>query len=126
MTEFLSAGTWQTVGTDKTKCRSSGSGGVLVEYDDLNVQTAACSLRPLAGGGPMKKLSLTVAAIVIGLAATARAQNLTAEQRTACQGDYSKFCKGVAPGGGRIIACLNKQGDKVSEACRKVLAAQKQ
>jgi hypothetical protein len=74
----------------------------------------------------MRKLGLTVAALVIGLAATAQAQNLTAEQRTACQGDYGKFCKGVAPGGGRIIACLNKQGDKVSEACRKVLAAQKQ
>ena len=74
----------------------------------------------------MKKLGLTVAALVIGLAATAQAQNLTAEQRTACQGDYGRFCKGVAPGGGRIIACLNKQGDKVSEACRKVLAGQKQ
>jgi len=74
----------------------------------------------------MRKLGLTVAALVIGLAATAQAQNLAAEQRTACQGDYGKFCKGVAPGGGRIIACLNKQGDKVSEACRKVLAAQKQ
>ncbi|HTO59995.1 MAG TPA: hypothetical protein VMM15_01945 [Bradyrhizobium sp.] len=72
----------------------------------------------------MKKLSVIVA--VVGLAATAQAQNLTAEQRTACQGDYTKYCKGVAPGGGRIIACLNKQGDKVSEACRKVLAAQKQ
>jgi len=74
----------------------------------------------------MRKLSLTVAAFAIGLAATAQAQNLTAEQRTACQGDYGKFCKGVKPGGGRIIACLNKQGDKVSEACRKVLSAQKQ
>jgi hypothetical protein len=74
----------------------------------------------------MRKLGLTVAALVIGLAATAQAQNLTAEQRTACQGDYGKFCKGVAPGGGRIIACLNKQGDKVSQACRNVLAAQKQ
>jgi len=74
----------------------------------------------------MKKLSLTVAAFIVAFAATAQAQNLTAEQRTACRGDYSKYCKGVAPGGGRIIACLNKQGNKISEACRKVLAAQKQ
>jgi hypothetical protein len=74
----------------------------------------------------MRKLSLTVAAFVVGLAASAQAQNLTAEQRAACQGDYSRYCKGVKPGGGRIIACLNKQGDKISEACRKVLAAQKQ
>jgi hypothetical protein len=74
----------------------------------------------------MKKLSLIVAAFVVGFGAIVQAQNLTAEQRTACQGDYGKFCKGAAPGGGRIIACLNKQGDKVSAACRKVLAAQKQ
>jgi hypothetical protein len=72
----------------------------------------------------MKELNLTVAAFVIGFAATTQAQNLTAEQRAACQGDYSKYCKGVKPGGGRIIACLNKQGDKVSQACRDVLAKQ--
>jgi hypothetical protein len=28
------------------------------------------------------------------------------------------------PGGGRIIACLNKQHDALSDACRKVLDAQ--
>ena len=74
----------------------------------------------------MNKLSLTAAAFIVAFAAAAQAQNLTAEQRTACQGDYGKYCKGVAPGAGRIIACLNKQGDKVSEVCRRVLAAQKQ
>jgi hypothetical protein len=26
------------------------------------------------------------------------------------------------PGGGRIIACLNKAGDKLTPACKKVLA----
>jgi Cysteine rich repeat len=81
---------------------------------------------PSGGGGPMSKLGFIGAAFIVALAATAQAQNLTAEQRTACQGDYSKFCKGVTPGGGRIIACLNRQGDKVSEACRKMLAAQRQ
>jgi hypothetical protein len=74
----------------------------------------------------VKKLGLTVAAFIVAFVATAEAENLTAEQRTACQGDYRKFCKGVASGGDRIIACPNKQGDKVSEACRKVLAAQQQ
>lgn len=72
----------------------------------------------------MKRLGFTVAAFVVGLAASAHAQNLTAEQRAACGADYNKYCKGVKPGGGRIIACLNKKGDKISEACRKVLAAQ--
>jgi hypothetical protein len=47
---------------------------------------------------------------------------LTAEQRSACMGDYEKFCKGTTPGGGRIIACLSKSSDKLTPACRKVLA----
>ncbi|MGY4256148.1 hypothetical protein ACVI1L_003216 [Bradyrhizobium sp. USDA 4516] len=37
-------------------------------------------------------------------------------------GDYEKFCKSVTPGGGRIIACLAKQSDKLAPACKKVLA----
>ena len=51
------------------------------------------------------------------------AQEMTAEQRNACMGDYEKFCKGVTPGGGRIIACLAKESDKLTPACKKVLAA---
>ena len=54
---------------------------------------------------------------------TAFAQDLTAEQRSACMGDYETYCKGTTPGGGRIIACLNKVSDKLSPACKKVLVA---
>jgi hypothetical protein len=53
---------------------------------------------------------------------TAFAQELTAEQRNACMGDYEKYCKGTTPGGGRIIACLSKSSDKLTPACKKVLA----
>ena len=38
-------------------------------------------------------------------------------------GDYEKHRKGVTPGGGRIIACLAKEGDKITPACKKALAA---
>ena len=38
-------------------------------------------------------------------------------------GDYEKYCKGVTPGGGRIIACLAKESDKITPACKKALAA---
>jgi hypothetical protein len=51
------------------------------------------------------------------------AQELTAEQRNACTGDFEKYCKGVVPGGGRIIACLAKESDKLTPACKKVLEA---
>jgi hypothetical protein len=36
---------------------------------------------------------------------------------------YEKYCKGTTPGGGRIIACLDKQ--QLSEGCRKVIDATK-
>ncbi|MHC6157909.1 cysteine rich repeat-containing protein [Bradyrhizobium elkanii] len=68
----------------------------------------------------MLRIILT-AALLCG-ATAAYAQELTSAQRDACMGDYEKFCKSVTPGGGRIIACLAKQSDKLAPACKKVLA----
>ena len=47
------------------------------------------------------------------------AQDLTAEQRSACKGDYEKYCRGTTPGGGRIIACLSKSSDKLTATAEK-------
>ena len=68
----------------------------------------------------MLRITITTAALL--LASGALAQELTAAQRDACMGDYEKFCKSVTPGGGRIIACLAKESDKLTPACKKVLA----
>lgn len=54
--------------------------------------------------------------------ASANAQEFSAEQRAACKGDYDQFCKGTMPGGGRVLACLSKNSDKLSAACKKVVA----
>ena len=70
----------------------------------------------------MLRPMLMTAALLLA-SQTAFAQELTDEQRSACMGDYEKFCKGVAPGGGRIIACLAKESDKITPACKKVLTA---
>lgn len=70
------------------------------------------------------RLSIALVVIAAGLSTGAFAQNLTTQQRTACKPDYEKYCSGVMPGGGRIIACLNKQRDTLSDACKKVLDAQ--
>jgi hypothetical protein len=51
------------------------------------------------------------------------AAEITPAQRQACQGDYNSFCEGVRPGGGRIVACLNKNLAKLSPACRAALQA---
>ena len=59
----------------------------------------------------MSKLRIAVLAVAIGFSGAAFAQTLTAEQRAACKADYQKYCTGTMPGGGRIIACLNKQRD---------------
>ena len=73
----------------------------------------------------MPKLGFAILALAIGFSTTALAQELTAEQRTACKADYDKYCTGTIPGGGRIIACLNKQYGQLADACKKVLDAQK-
>ncbi|HEY5129743.1 MAG TPA: hypothetical protein VIJ35_21080 [Bradyrhizobium sp.] len=39
--------------------------------------------------------------------------------------DYDKYCTGTMPGGGRIIACLNKQYGQLADACKKVIDVQK-
>ncbi len=73
----------------------------------------------------MLKFHIAMVVIVIGFSGAATAQTLTAEQRAACKPDYDKYCSGTTPGGGRIIACLDKQHEALSETCRKVLDAQK-
>ena len=79
----------------------------------------------------MYRNTCCTAALVAALAATATfvapalAQNMTAAQRAACKADYDKFCRGTMPGGGRIIACLDKQHDHLAPACQKVVDAQK-
>ena len=78
----------------------------------------------------MSKSGFAVAAIVLGFSSAgfssaALAQTLTAEEQAACKADFQKYCKGTVPGGGRIIACLNKQYAELADACKKVLDAQK-
>ena len=71
----------------------------------------------------MSKLRFTVLMFVIGCSGSAIAQ--TADQRGACKADYDKYCAGTLPGGGRVVACLNKQQNQLSDACKKVLASRK-
>src|SRR5215475_11475319 len=73
--------------------------------------------------GKLMLRAIITATTLLCISQAAFAQEMTAEQRNACMGDYEKYCKGVAPGGGRIIACLAKESDKLTPACKKVLAA---
>ena len=64
--------------------------------------------------------TILTAAALLSISQAAFAQELTAAQRDACMGDFEKYCKSVVPGGGRIIACLAKESDKLTPACKKV------
>ena len=61
---------------------------------------------------------------VLAFSGAAMAQTMA--ERLACQGDFAKYCQGVQPGGGRGLACLAKQKDKLSPDCLKVVEAHSQ
>lgn len=69
----------------------------------------------------MSRVAVAVIAATLGLSGIAQAQTLTAAERAACQADYDKYCKSVIPGGGRIIACLQKEYGSLADACKKVV-----
>jgi len=73
----------------------------------------------------MPKLNVAVLVFAIACSGAASAQTATPDQRGACKADYDKYCAGTMPGGGRVVACLNKQHDRLTATCRKVLDAKK-
>ena len=75
-----------------------------------------------AGRSEMRTL-LSLGVVFGLLCGPAFAQSLA--EKMACQSDFKKYCNGVEPGGGRIIACLSKHEDKLSGECKKVVEAHK-
>jgi len=70
--------------------------------------------------------SLKLVSVVLALTAV---QSVLADDpsglaavRAACAADAQKFCAGVAPGGGRIIACLKEHKDSLSDQCKQAAA----
>jgi hypothetical protein len=73
-------------------------------------------------------LSLAVAlgAVVAGVNAAAAGDAATAPKSKlgpACKVDLKTLCKDVQPGGGRMIACLRQNNDKLSPDCAAAVAA---
>ncbi|HLH50885.1 MAG TPA: cysteine rich repeat-containing protein [Roseiarcus sp.] len=64
---------------------------------------------------------LVVIAAVLAFSSAAAAQTMA--ERLACKSDFEKYCPGVKPGGGRPLACLSNQKDKLSPDCLKVVEA---
>ena len=73
----------------------------------------------------MPKLPVAVLVFAIAFSGAAFAQTAPPDPRGACKADYDKYCAGTMPGGGRVVACLNKQHDRLTATCKKVLDAKK-
>jgi hypothetical protein len=71
----------------------------------------------------MSKLSFAAIVVAVALSGVASAQS--SDQRGACKADYDKFCTGIAPGAGKVIACLNAKRDQLSASCKTALDSQK-
>ena len=56
------------------------------------------------------------------LSSGANAQMDAQSVRDACMGEYQRYCAGVLPGGGRIVACLNEHADALNAQCAKVIS----
>ncbi|NKC31674.1 cysteine rich repeat-containing protein [Falsiroseomonas selenitidurans] len=69
---------------------------------------------------------LALAALPLLVATTAAAQGgMSPAQRQAtqaCLPDIRSHCATVERGGGRIVACLRQNGEKLSPACRQALS----
>jgi Cysteine rich repeat len=73
----------------------------------------------------MSKLRFAAIILAIGFSGSAFAQRLSSEQREACKPDVEKLCSDTKRGGGRIMACLSKQYDQLSDDCKKVVDSRK-
>jgi hypothetical protein len=67
----------------------------------------------------------TFAALAFALVVSGAASAQSSDPRGACKADYDKFCAGIAPGGGRIVACLNGKRDQLSDTCKAALDSRK-
>jgi hypothetical protein len=71
---------------------------------------------------------LSIALVVALLPGRGAAQGLRAGDRIravrmACAADYERFCREVPRGGGRILRCLTRHADLVSQPCFQALTA---
>jgi hypothetical protein len=72
----------------------------------------------------MKTAYPALAALTFLALAPSIAQAQSNGARQACREDFSKLCPGTSPGGGRVMACLKSNADKLSPTCKDALKAE--
>jgi len=74
----------------------------------------------------MKKSSMVLIVAMLFLMIPLMAQSEEIHRTGACKADFDKFCKGVKPGQGRIVRCMQAHENELSPACRDQIAADKE
>jgi hypothetical protein len=69
----------------------------------------------------MRKTWFLAAAAML-ISTSANAQMDAQSVREACMGEYQRYCAGVLPGGGRIVACLSEHADTLNGQCAAVIS----
>lgn len=70
----------------------------------------------------MKSIAFAVAAMMLGLAPGARAQEKTDKP---CMADAARLCSGIEPGA-KQVACLKEHKQELSPACKKKIVEKKE
>jgi len=65
-----------------------------------------------------RESSMRTTPLLIPLLFTATATLAAPDVKSACMADYLALCPSVAPGGGRVVACMKEHRAKVSAACK--------
>lgn len=73
-----------------------------------------------AGSHRLAGFGLAVAFFLLSFSGTSQAQVATAEQRAACTPDAFRLCAGEIPNIPAITACMRKNRENLSPACRAV------
>ena len=67
------------------------------------------------------KLFFIFGASVLGMASAVDAQTMVEDVAEACRMDQARFCSGVTPGEGRLLACFYAHQDQLSPTCEYAL-----
>lgn len=69
-------------------------------------------------------LSAAIATLLFGSQLAMAQDGMKAKARrlaSTCRSDYDRLCKGVMPGGGRVVACLAEKADSLTPDCKAAL-----
>ena len=97
---------------------------------------AMCSSIPPGGRASLQCLQQNMASLspscqsAVGAVSSGRASQVPRASASAaegpaeaCRADYGEFCRGVRPGGGRVMMCLRSHAAELSPGCQESLAS---